>query len=600
MATTTTGTVESDRHLRREVGFWGLTFVSLGSIIGSGWLLGALTAAKLAGPASLLSWILAAVLLALLALIHAELGAAYPIAGGTARFPAFVFGPLAGFTAGWMAWLQAVAIAPIEVEATLSYSDHIGWVHNNVTMLHEDGTLTGTGLLIASVFMLLFIVINIFGVKLLSESNSITVIWKTLVPLLTVVVLMVLTFHAGNFTAGGGFAPFGAHGVFAALPAGVVFALQGFEQAIQMAGEAKKPQQDVSRAVITATAIGTVVYILLEIAFIGALNPGNLVHGWANPIGKGDFGPYATLATGAGAAWLAWMLYADAVVSPAGTGLVYTATSSRLSYALGREGGLPGPVAYVGKTGVPLVSILLAFVVGEIAFLPFPSWQSLVGLVTSATAIMYAFGPISLYALRQRDSERPRPYRLPAYKVLAPAGFIAANLIIYWSGFEASWKLGLATLLGLLLYTTTKAWRARSGGTPQLGQSAEVWIWPWLGGMIFIGWLGRYGGGAKKIPDWWDIVVVGAFSLVIFYIAAWIAVSRDEVNAAVAAEEAELQAAPELNLADSPATARPPASRTGPAGAPFYDRSRSRTVVGRSSSWAITSGVYLVPMSVIT
>src|SRR5437588_2050950 len=108
------GATRAEGHLRRDVGFWGLTFVSLGSIIGSGWLLGALTAAKLAGPASLLSWILAAVMLALLALVHAELGAAYPIAGGTARFPAFVFGPLAGFSAGWMAWLQAVSIAPIE------------------------------------------------------------------------------------------------------------------------------------------------------------------------------------------------------------------------------------------------------------------------------------------------------------------------------------------------------------------------------------------------------------------------------------------------------------------------------------------------------
>src|SRR5690242_21277521 len=95
--------------LQRSIGFWGLLFVSLGSIIGSGWLLGALGAAVAAGPASLISWVLAAFLLTLLALVHAELGAAYPVAGGTARFPYFAFGALAGFTAGWAAWLQAVA-----------------------------------------------------------------------------------------------------------------------------------------------------------------------------------------------------------------------------------------------------------------------------------------------------------------------------------------------------------------------------------------------------------------------------------------------------------------------------------------------------------
>jgi amino acid transporter len=479
-------------------------------------------------------------MLALLALVHAELGAAYPIAGGTARFPAFAFGPLAGFTAGWMAWLQAVSIGPIEVEATLSYSDHISWVHDNVTMLHADGTLTGTGLAIATVFMLLFTVINVVGVKLLSESNSIAVVWKTAIPLLTIVVLLLLTFHSSNFSAGGGFMPFGAHGIFAALPAGVVFALQGFEQAIQMAGEAKKPQQDVSRAVITATAIGTTVYILLEIAFIGALDPGQLVHGWANPIGKGDFGPYATLATGAGAAWLAWLLYADAVVSPAGTGLVYTATSSRLSYALGREKALPTPVAQVSKSGVPLVSIIIAFIVGEIAFLPFPSWQSLVGLVTSATAIMYAFAPISLRALRLRDPERARPYRLPAHQVLAPIAFIAANLIIYWSSYQAEWKLGLAIVLGLIIFAITRA-TGSAAERISLNWRSSAWVWPWLIGMIIIGYFGRYG-GSNKIPEWWDIVTVTVFALIIYFFAVQTAVSSEEVRAAVAAEDARIPA----------------------------------------------------------
>src|ERR1043166_9554708 len=86
-------------RLRRDVGFYGLMFVSLGSIIGSGWLLGALNAAEAAGPASILSCILAALMLTLLALVYAELGAAYPVAGGGARFPYYSPGPHARFTA---------------------------------------------------------------------------------------------------------------------------------------------------------------------------------------------------------------------------------------------------------------------------------------------------------------------------------------------------------------------------------------------------------------------------------------------------------------------------------------------------------------------
>src|SRR5262245_17689363 len=92
---------QTSAGLRRTVGFYGLMFVSLGSIIGSGWLLGALNAAKVAGPASIISWVLAACMLALLALTFAELGATYPVAGGAARYPYYSHGAVVGFAAGW-------------------------------------------------------------------------------------------------------------------------------------------------------------------------------------------------------------------------------------------------------------------------------------------------------------------------------------------------------------------------------------------------------------------------------------------------------------------------------------------------------------------
>ena len=290
--------------------------------------------------------------------------------------------------------------------------------------------------------MLVFTLINLAGVNWLAESNKATVIWKTAVPLLTIVVLIAVSFHGSNFTAGGGFAPFGAHGVFAALPLGVVFALQGFEQAVQMGGEARNPQRDMPRAVMGAVLIGTLIYLLLEVAFIGALDPANLAGGWANPIGEGDFGPYATIATTLGFGWLAVILYIDAFISPAGTGLIYVGTSARLSYALGHAGFVPKGISKISARGVPWTSVLLAFVVGLICFLPFPSWQSLVGLVTSATVIMYGFAPVTLIALRRSDPDRPRPYRLPAPEIMSPLAFICANLIIYWTDWEAVEQAG--------------------------------------------------------------------------------------------------------------------------------------------------------------
>ena len=119
------------RRLRRDVGMVGLLFASVGSIIGSGWLFGALNASLVAGPASLISWVLGGAVVMLLALIHAELGGMYPVAGGSARFPHYAFGSLVGFASGWFAFIGAVTTAPIEVEAALQYAhryvpDYIG------------------------------------------------------------------------------------------------------------------------------------------------------------------------------------------------------------------------------------------------------------------------------------------------------------------------------------------------------------------------------------------------------------------------------------------------------------------------------------------
>lgn len=542
---TSVETTKSGPRLKRSIGFYGLMFVSLGSIIGSGWLLGALNAAKVAGPASILSWVLAAVIIATLALVHAELGAAYPVAGGTARFPRIAFGALAGFAGGWMAWLQAVALAPVEVEASLEYLDNVSWIKEHLNLLHADHTLTASGFGWATLLMAVFTFINLVGVKLLAESNSAAVIWKTAVPVLTVIVLLSLRFHPGNFSAGGGFAPAGAHGVFAALPVGVVFALQGFEQAVQVGGEARNPQRDLSRAILIAMVIGTIVYLLLEVAFIGALNPGDIANDWSNPIENGAFGPYATLATVAGAAWLAYILYADAFVSPAGTGLLYVGTSARLSYALGRDRQLPKALGKLSVRGVPVWSILLSFVVGEIAFLPFPSWQSLVSVITSATAIMYAFAPVSLMALRRRDPDRPRPYRTPAAHVLAPAGFVAANLVLYWTGFDILWKIVVAIVFGAIVFAITYRLQ-RPADRPDVAWRSAVWIVPWLLGSLVISYLGRYGssGNINWLPEWIDLVVVIVFSLAIFYWAVSQAQPTEKVHEAVDAERLELQVDP--------------------------------------------------------
>ena len=542
----------AEHHLRRAVGLRALTMISIGSIIGSGWLLGALTAAKVAGAASVVSWVLGGLVLALLALVHAELGSTYPVSGGTARFPYMIFGALGGFTGGWMAWIQAVTIAPIEVEATLGY---LNSKYSSLDLLRANGTLDSRGIGIGAGLLLIFTIINILGVRWLAETNTIATYWKIAIPTITIFALLFAVFHTGNFSAGGGFAPYGFHGIFSALPLGIVFALEGFEQAIQVGGEAEDPQRNIPRAVIGSMLVGTAIYLLLEVAFVGSLSPANLAHGWADPIkGVGAYGPYATLATKAGLGWLSTLLIIDSVISPAGTGLVYMGTSSRLSYGLGRNGYFPRAISTVSARGVPLVSIIISFVIGLLTFLPFPSWSGLVALVTSATVLMYAMAPLSLAGLRVKDPDRPRAYRLPAAGLLCPLAFVFANCIVYFAGWSNVFWLYVFIVVGFVIFGIYQA-AIPAGRRTAIEWRSAYWIVPWLAGLGIISWQGQYTSSVRtvfgltlnptmNIGQWWDLGLIAIFSLAIFYAATRSGMPSPKVLQAV--EDVEAEASAEL------------------------------------------------------
>jgi len=532
--------------LKREVSRIGLLFVSLGSIIGSGWLFGALTSAQIAGPAAIISWVLGALVMLVLALAHAELGSMYPVAGGSTRYPHFAFGSLAGFVIGWAVWVGAVTVAPIEVLAALQYLTHYFPFLTSTT--GGVTVLTGTGIVISVIMMFFFTVINLVGIRLLAESNNIIMIWKVAIPFLAVAVIMILSFNTSNFTAAEGFAPSGIEGILSALSiGGIIFAYQGFEQAIQLGAETHNPQRNIPFAVIGSMAIGVVLYILLQVAFIGALDPQEeLKNGWANLSFPGAAGPFAGLATLVGAGWLATLLYLDAFVSPAGTGLIYTASSSRLSYAFARNHYIPRQFGYLSERGVPLVSIIFSFLVGCFMFLPFPGWQELVGFIISATVIGYAAVPLALGAMRLQEPDHPRPFKLPAAWVMSPVAFIVANLVIYWTTWDVIWKLLVAMLLGLVLLGIGHIVNP-SELTPSLDWRGGSWLLPYFAGLGVLSYLGPEDfAGIGVIPFGWDILVMAVFSIAIYYYAMSVRLTPDEVRRHVADAREEVEEEEEL------------------------------------------------------
>jgi amino acid transporter len=532
---TTTGTTPAVARrrtsLKREVGLVGLMWASMGSIIGSGWLFSPQKALATAGPAAIISWLVGGLVILALAFVHAELGGMYPVSGGTARFPHYAFGGFAGASFGWFSWLQAATVAPIEVSAMITYGQHYSFA--NGWLNPTTGVLTASGIVVAVILMAILTAINFLGIRRLAQANSAATWWKIGVPLLTIFVLAIANFHASNFTAADGFNPDGAHGILAGVATGgVIFSYLGFEQADQLAGESKNPRRDIPIAIIGSIILGVIIYVALQIAFLGALPASAIGPTWASTASHAFYttftGPFAEVATLLSLGWLAAVLYLDAIISPGGTGLIYTTGSSRVSYGLSRNGYVPVAFEWTNTRGVPWVGLILAFVAGCICFLPFPSWQSLVGLITSASVLMYAGAPLSLGVFRRRLPEAPRPYKLPAAQLLSPFAFIVANLIILWSGWDTDWKLGVAILLGYVVLAASRIFHLNDKA-PVLNWRAAQWLPFYLVGMGVITYLSTFGPGGW-IPLWWDILVVAAFSLVIYYWALAVALPREKIE----------------------------------------------------------------------
>src|SRR5437764_228918 len=519
--------------LRRDVGFVGLVFASFGSIIGAGWLFGAQFASCLAGPAAIISWLIGGSAMMLLALTHAELGSTYPVAGGSARSPHYAFGSVVGFTSGWVAFLGAVTVGPIMVEATLLYASN--YVSSLITVSGGRPVLTAQGYVVAAALLLLFATINVLGVRWLAETNKLAVCWKIFVPGLTVVALLATSAHRENFSAGGGFMPFGWKGVFVALSSGgVIFACLGFEQAVQLGGESRNPRRNIPLAIIAAMLVAIGLYVALQIAYIAALDPSSLSKGWGAVSFSGKaqlFGPFAGLATALGLGWLAVFLYTDAIVSPGGTGLLYTGASARLSFALARNGYIPGAFARLTSRGTPLFAIAFSFVCGLVILLPFPGWQQLVGFISAAAVLTYPMAPLALGALRRQDPTRPRFFRLPAASLVAPAAFAVASEIVLFTGWAVVWKLIVAILIGFALLTlstltdTNERWLS-------LDWHSAVWLWPYLLGMGAISYLSSFDtrtsssipllglhGPRNELTFGWDILAVALLGLAVYAFA---------------------------------------------------------------------------------
>ncbi|MBB6380375.1 amino acid transporter [Pseudonocardia eucalypti] len=476
MATDPSAAPEEDRRLHRALGTVSLTAMTLSSVIGSGWLFAAYNAAKVAGPAALLSWVITGVATLLVSLVFIDLAFRWPVTGGNVRWPQLASGPMVGAVVGWAVFLQAVYAGPSEATALMQYAGR--WIPGLV----EHETLTVPGRIFAVAVLGLFFFVNMFGVRLVARVNNVVTAIKIAVPALTVVLLLASGFDTTNYEVGGGFAPYGLSAALTAVVgSGLVYSFTGINAAAVLSGEAADARRTVPRATLIALGFSFALYLGLQLAMLFTLPTGMLGSGWH---GINLNSPLAELASLVGMVWLSWLLLADAVFSPAGSMLVSAGVKGRYSYGAAQNGILPRFFASVhAGSGIPRRALLLNLSAGAVIILAFGSWKSIASSLSFYYGLSYAAVSIAVSVLYATAPDRGWLGRWS--QPVAFSSFVLSGLILYWSTWTKVRVAIPLLLVGYLIYL----WRARRSG-----HRGGMWMICLLLALTGLSYLGSFGG----------------------------------------------------------------------------------------------------------
>lgn len=502
---------QSPEQFKRRISAMDLILVGVGSIIGSGWLFAAGKVAAVAGPAGSLSWVIGGAALLLLGLVYAELGAALPQAGGLVRYPHYTHGPLVSYMVSFITVIAFSSLIAIEVLAMRQYAS--GWWPELTQAGSSAPTLLGW--FVQLFLFVFFFLLNYWSVGVFAKSNTIITWFKFIVPTLVIVILLG-HLNTANFVIHG-FAPFGFSGVASAVATGgVMFAYLGLTPLMALAGEVRNPQRNLPLALIGTTLASTLIYILLQFAFIGGVPTELVANGGWDKVNQIFNLPYYDIALSLGFLWLAVLISIDAVISPGGTGNIYMSTTPRVIYGWARTGTLFKLFGQVDeRTGIPRYALWLTFFLSIFWTLPFPSWDALIAVVSSALIFSYALAPISAHALRLSHPDMPRPFFLKGMGIIGPLAFVIASLILYWAGWSTiSWLLGaqVVMFLAYLVFGSHKAHDLSLGAQVR----PALWLIFYYLMIMLISGLGSFG-GSNLLPSPWDQACVALVALVSYY-----------------------------------------------------------------------------------
>lgn len=326
--------VSEPRTLRKSIRLREGIFMYVGSVLGGGILVTPAIAANIAGPASLVAWILLSLLSYPIGYTFGALAANYPEAGGLSAFVKRAFGQTAGTVAGWLFVISFFVGAPIVGIIASSYI---------ITSLNLSSNLLYP---IAFFFMSLTILVNIFGIRIGSRTESV-VLGAVIVVLFAVVALSIPHIQQSNFVP---FAPKGwyAVGVVAVI---IFWSFQGYENVPQMAEEFNDPKRDFQLSIAISAAITSLLYVLMSFAVIGT----------SMYLQESLYAPVVLMFSkfvGVSAVVVTLLL---ALAMCFGTLNAYSIGVSRLVYALARDRGMPSSLSRLNRYAAPARALLFLF-----------------------------------------------------------------------------------------------------------------------------------------------------------------------------------------------------------------------------------------------
>lgn len=443
----------------RRLSLIDLFGLAAGGVIGSGWVLGAVAADQRAGSAAVYSWLIGGVLMLAVAAVMVELGTAAPKTGGLVFLPLQSCGPLVATVSAAGLWVFYVVNPASEAAAITS-----GLSAWRPGLFYPGGSrLTPEGFAWAAFFMVLITVVNLLGPRLFLRFNALLTAWKVLIPLL--VVLLLIFAHTHRYSQAAGHAhvwagPKANQGFTAALAAvtggGVVYAYLGFQGPMDFAGSVKRRGLMSEAARLRWAVYGTicasiVLYTLLQVVFIRH----------RDELATGTTGsPYAQFAAAASIGWIVPLIRVNALLSPAGSGMVFTHALTREVAALSRahltHRGLQTVQRAIIKPFGRRLDVYWAILIVDLAASWFAlllvggSWTALIAITSVLALVVYAVPGVVLASLQLSVPEH-FPRSTGFYRRLAEFGFVSIAVVLYTAGWGVLWKGMTALAAGCCL-----------------------------------------------------------------------------------------------------------------------------------------------------